>query len=239
MYGGTEEEASSRPAGRFFVGALPLMNNESGGTQMTQREVENVTNEILRALVSAPDERKAAALKALRGEITETPARIVNGPLLMGMGQAADFLGVSRATLWRILQAGKIKKVELFPGSYRVRKEDLVALTDGAFGFSEKVSHRGRPKKIRCQSSVVSRLRDDATPGQGGQLEDARTKDPRFEVYREKADRGDENAVGDLFREFQYDHAAGQFTDDPATRGSGAAASESDGTDETHGAGAE
>ena len=66
----------------------------------------------------------------------------------MGMGTAAEFLGVSRPTLWRVLQIGKIPRVELFPGSYRVRREDLEALAAGKFGMSGHVSRRGRPRKV-------------------------------------------------------------------------------------------
>lgn len=154
-----------------------MRNIESGGTAVTQTEIQNVTNEILRALVAAPDERKIAALKALRGEV-EATARPVAGPLLMGMGGGAKFLGVSRATLCRVCQAGRLQKVELFPGSYRVRREDLVALAAGEFGDSARKSRRGRPRKH------------------------ARAHDPRFQQLKAMADGGDENAAGDLFREY-------------------------------------
>jgi len=46
----------------------------------------------------------------------------------------AKLLGVSRATLWRMMKAGTISKVELFPGSYRLRREDLEALAAGNAG---------------------------------------------------------------------------------------------------------
>jgi hypothetical protein len=154
---------------------------------MTQTEIENVTNEILRALVAAPEERKAAALKALRGELAEGAPKPVNGPLLMGMKDGARYLGTSRSTLWRILQAGKIQKVELFAGSYRVRKEDLIALAAGELGFTYKHSGRGRSKKARCSN------------------------DPRFLQLKSLANDGNEEAVSDLFKEFDYDHAADRF----------------------------
>lgn len=165
-----------------------MRNNQSGGTLMTQAEIENVTREMMQEWFPASDERKVAALKALRGE-TEPARRPAVGPLLLGMGQAARLLNVSRATLWRILQAGTIKKVELFPGSFRVRREDVEALAAGEFGFSPKVSKRGRPKK------------------------DARANDPRFQQLKALADEGDENAAADLFKEFDYDHEAGRFAD--------------------------
>ena len=97
--------------------------------------------QLMQAALAAPEERREQALKVLKGEPV---GRTVTGPLLMGMGEASKFLGVSRSTLWRILQAGTIGKVELFPGSFRVRREDLMALAAGDFGFSKKVSRRGR-----------------------------------------------------------------------------------------------
>ena len=115
-----------------------------------------LVEEVMQATLSAADDRKQAALRILRGE--SEPARSgaqSNGPLLMGMGAASGLLGVSRATLWRACQAGRIEKVELFPGSYRVRRADLEALAAGKFGLSEHVSRRGRPSKVRGQKSGI------------------------------------------------------------------------------------
>ena len=47
------------------------------------------------------------------------------------MGPAAQFLGVSRSTLWRMIQAGRLERVEVFTNSYRVRREDLEAIAAG------------------------------------------------------------------------------------------------------------
>lgn len=105
------------------------------------------TGELLAAMVAATPEQKDAALKALRGELPAA-GRSTTGPLLLGVGAGAKFLGVSRATLWRTVRAGKLQKVELFPGSFRVRREDLEALASGAFGMSGHVSRRGRPRKV-------------------------------------------------------------------------------------------
>jgi len=43
------------------------------------------------------------------------------------MGAGALFLGVSRSTLWRMIQAGILPRVEVLPGSFRVRRADLQA----------------------------------------------------------------------------------------------------------------
>ena len=90
-----------------------------------------VLEEVMQAALAAGDERKQVALKVLRGEPLASAARSTTGPLLLGVGAGAKFLGVSRATLWRAVRAGKLQKVELFPGSFRVRREDLEALASG------------------------------------------------------------------------------------------------------------
>ncbi len=88
-----------------------------------------LTEEIIQVALVAPDDRKAEALRMLKGETPPPPGRpAAIGPLLLGMGAAAKLLGVSRATFWRVLQAGRIGKVELFPGSCRVRREDVEVL---------------------------------------------------------------------------------------------------------------
>jgi excisionase family DNA binding protein len=47
------------------------------------------------------------------------------------MGAGARLLGVSRATLWRMIRAGRLDKVEVLPGSFRVRRADLEAVASG------------------------------------------------------------------------------------------------------------
>ena len=96
--------------------------------------MSDLNGELLAAVVAASEERKRDALKVLRGEAALAEAgapRPVTGPLLMGMGEAAQFLGISRPTLWRMIQAKRIEKVELFPGSHRVRRLDLEAIALG------------------------------------------------------------------------------------------------------------
>lgn len=105
---------------------------------------------LMQAVLSATEEQKAAALQLLRGEKVEPAAQPVTGPLVLGMGAAAKFLGVSRATLWRIVQAGRLERVELYSGSYRLRREDLMSLAARKFRDSERRSSCGRPRKVQA-----------------------------------------------------------------------------------------
>ncbi len=107
-----------------------------------------LTEEIIQAALVAPDERKAEALRMLRGETPPPSARLaMTGPLLFSIGAASKLLGISRVTMWRVLREGKIKRVEIFPGATRVTREDIEALVAGKFGISEFPRKRGRPRK--------------------------------------------------------------------------------------------
>lgn len=84
---------------------------------------------LMKEALLAPEERKAEAIRVLRGEVTKAAGKSATpGPLLLGMLAGAKFLGVSRATLWRMIKAGTIVKVEVFPGSYWLKRKDLEAL---------------------------------------------------------------------------------------------------------------
>jgi len=90
--------------------------------------MNQISNEkIIQAVFAATDEAKQKALAILQGEV---PVESVD-TLLLGMGESAQLLNVSRATLWRIVKAGRLTKVELYPGAFRLRKSDVVALANG------------------------------------------------------------------------------------------------------------
>jgi len=110
--------------------------------------------ELMLAALQASEERKAAALRALRGEAVARPA---TPPLLLGMSAGARYLGVSRSTLWRILQIGTIKKIELFPGAYRVQKVDLEDLAAGKYVSTANPSRRGVHLRGRGRQAAVKR----------------------------------------------------------------------------------
>ena len=89
--------------------------------------MNTVTNdEIIQAVFTATDEAKTRALAILQGE--ESAADSLEEPLLLGMGQAAKLMGLSRVTFWRLIKSGRLEKVELYTGSYRIRKSDILAL---------------------------------------------------------------------------------------------------------------
>jgi excisionase family DNA binding protein len=81
-------------------------------------------------LLTASPEQLAAIDELLAGKLPRTRSK-PTGPLLMGMGAAAARLGVSRATLWRMIKAGKLERVEVLRGSFRVRCADLEAFAEG------------------------------------------------------------------------------------------------------------
>lgn len=95
-------------------------------TQMNQ-------NERLLKFLQAPPEAQEAIDRILEGRIP-AKAEAATGPLLCGMSPAAKYLGVSRATLWRMIKIGRIGRVEVLPNSFRVRRAELEALASGEGG---------------------------------------------------------------------------------------------------------
>jgi excisionase family DNA binding protein len=82
------------------------------------------TEERLKRLFAASPEQLGAIDGILEGKF-QIRAMDTDGPLLMGMMAAAEFLGVSRTTLWRMVNDGRLEKVEILPGSFRLRRADL------------------------------------------------------------------------------------------------------------------
>ncbi|MCU0858137.1 MAG: helix-turn-helix domain-containing protein [Pontiellaceae bacterium] len=85
-------------------------------------------DDLIRAIFTASDKAKETALEILEGRASAPGEPQDNGPLLLSMGEAAALLNISRATLWRTIKSGRIEKVELYPGSFRLRRSDLLAL---------------------------------------------------------------------------------------------------------------
>jgi len=90
----------------------------------------NPNERLLKFLQATPDQQVAID-RILNGEAEPARRVMENGPLLLGMGKAASLLGVSRGTLWRMLNAGRLGRVEVLPGSFRVRRADIELLVQG------------------------------------------------------------------------------------------------------------
>ena len=84
------------------------------------------TEDRLKRLFAASPEQMEAIDGILEFGVQKRPMA-TPGPLLMGMSASAKLLGVSRATLWRMIKAGRLTKVEVLPDSFRVRRADLEA----------------------------------------------------------------------------------------------------------------
>lgn len=100
------------------------------------------------AALGAPEARRSEALRVLRGEVAATPASRSEGPLVLTMVDAAKRLGVSRVYLWRLIKAGRIPKIEMLPGTFRVAAADLEAFVAGRSG---KRSHGRGERRNRTE----------------------------------------------------------------------------------------
>ena len=93
-------------------------------------EVRNPNpNDRLMRFLQATPEQQAAIDRILEGKMDRAPEPS-KGPLLMMIKDAAALLGVHRATIWRLLKAGRLEPVELL-GSVRVRRADVEGIAAG------------------------------------------------------------------------------------------------------------
>ena len=91
--------------------------------------MNTITDEqVIKALFGATPEAKERALEILEGI---APPVENDEPLLLTMGEACELIPCSRATLWRIIKAGRLPKVEIYPNAYRLRRADVIAMTNG------------------------------------------------------------------------------------------------------------
>jgi len=114
------------------------------------------TDERLLKLLQATPEQQAAIDRILEGRLAPEPPAPPTGPLLLGMGAGAKLLGVSRATFWRIINAGKLSKVEVLPGSFRVRRADIELFAEGRPRM-ETDGHGSAPRNTRNTQTEEAR----------------------------------------------------------------------------------
>ena len=87
-----------------------------------------ISNERLMRILQASPEQLTAIDRVLAG--TSEPAQPERrGPLLMRVCDAAQLLGVHRATIRRLMLAGRLKPVALL-GAVRVRREDVEGIAN-------------------------------------------------------------------------------------------------------------
>lgn len=115
---------------------LARMKPNTGMT--TTSNVMDSNQRLLRFLSSTP-EQQAAIDRILSGQMPAEgmAAEAPKGPLLMRVKDAAGLLGVHRATIWRLVKAGRLQTVELL-GSLRVRRADLDNLVNGKAGVPKR-----------------------------------------------------------------------------------------------------
>ncbi len=88
-----------------------------------------LTTDFLAAALTAPPDRIADALEILKG--TAVPVAADDRPLLLTISEAARRLNLSRNTVRRIVKEGRLTRVEIYTGSFRLRRLDVEALAAG------------------------------------------------------------------------------------------------------------
>ena len=104
----------------------------------------NSNERMLRFLQATPDQQ-AAIDRILEGRLAPQPpaSEPPKGPLLMMIKDAAVLLGVHRATIWRLVRAGRLEPVMLL-GAVRVRRADVEGIATG-----HRPADAGNPKAQR------------------------------------------------------------------------------------------
>ena len=102
------------------------VSSESENSRLKQSQTVNeaLTQTILGVLLKTAPEIRATIDLLIENASEQKPQRLT-GPLLLSMGAAASYLGVSRSTLWRLIGTGVLPKFELLPGTFRVRRVDI------------------------------------------------------------------------------------------------------------------
>ena len=98
--------------------------------------MDDSSNRRLIGMLQASTDQLRAIDHILAGDSVAQSNRPLCGPLLLNMSEAARFVGISRTSLWRLVKAGRLPRIEVLPGSYRVRREDVETLAGYRSGKS-------------------------------------------------------------------------------------------------------
>lgn len=90
---------------------------------------KHIAADFLAAALAASPDRIAGAMRILTGEVLPTTGD--DRPLLLTVSEAARRLNLSRNTVRRVIKEGRLRKVEIYAGSYRLRRLDVEALAAG------------------------------------------------------------------------------------------------------------
>jgi excisionase family DNA binding protein len=99
------------------------------------------SNERLMRVLQAPPDQLAAIDRILAGALSPTPPDS-GAPILIRIRTAATMLDAHRATVWRMIHAGKLQTVEILSGSVRVRRADVEAIARDGKGRTSNTEHR-------------------------------------------------------------------------------------------------
>jgi predicted DNA-binding transcriptional regulator AlpA len=83
---------------------------------------------------------RAALRRVLEGEFGESVG--ISEPLLVTQKEAAQRLRLSRVTLWRLTQQGTFHPVEVTPGTWRYRWEEVAAFARNGCRMRESKGRR-------------------------------------------------------------------------------------------------
>ena len=112
----------------------------------------STTQALLQSLVendpSLSEGERNLLTRLIRGETKPDCERTgTDGPLLLTQKEAANALGISRVTLWRLTREAVFAPVELTPGNFRYRRDEVEAVArEGRKATSAK--RVGRPRAL-------------------------------------------------------------------------------------------
>ncbi len=94
--------------------------------------MQRVVSISLLAAVASSLVAQSNTVPGLDGRLTVGKPQRDDEPLLYTVTQAAHRLNVSRSTVWRIIRAKRLTKIEIYPGCERLRRADIEAIAGGA-----------------------------------------------------------------------------------------------------------